>query len=201
REALYADLTPALAGTPNDMIIDGEGRAFVGDMGFDLTGPRKRRCGRVVCVSPEGDARAVAEELDYPNGIAVSADGRTLVVAETDGGCVSVFSVARDGSLHDRARIGDFGAGAPDGICLDASGAIWVSLFQDGQFVRMNRDGRVLERVAARRPRAVACVLGGPERSALYCVSAETSLTDLMAGRSTAGVDIVDAPYPGAGVP
>jgi sugar lactone lactonase YvrE len=200
-ERLYADLRAVLTGTPNDMIVDGEGRAFVGDIGFDLLGPRARHAGRIICVLPDGRARAVADGLDYPNGIAVSADGGSLFVAESEAGWITSFAVASDGSLTARSRVGDFGAGSPDGICLDASGAIWVSLFEAGEFVRMGRDGQVLDRVVARSPRAVACVLGGRTRDSLFCVSANTTSTDLMAGRSSSRIDIIPAPCEGAGFP
>ena len=200
-ERLYADLQPVLKGTPNDMIIDGEGRAFVGDLGFDLLGEPTPRAGRIICVSPDGSARVVAGDLDYPNGIAVCGDDKTLFVAESDAGSITSFSIASDGSLADRCRIGSFGTGSPDGICLDASGAIWVSLFENGEFVRMGRDGRVLDQLVARSPRAVACVLGGSTRSSLFCVSANTTAADLRVGRATSRIDVVEAPFAGTGFP
>jgi len=199
--SIYADLRPMLRGSPNDMIVDGHGRAFVGDLGFDILGEPASCSGRIVCVSIDRTASIVAEDIDYPNGIAVSADGHSLFVAETEAGCISSFSIGADGSLTGRARFGNLGAGSPDGICLDASGAVWVSLFEDGAFVRIGRDGRLLDRVAAPGPRAVACVLGGPKHDLLLCVSANTTASDLRAGRSTSRIDAVVAPSPGAGVP
>jgi sugar lactone lactonase YvrE len=119
--SLYADLSQLATGTIDDMMVDGQGRAFVGDLGFNLPPPEGRGAvGRIILVMPDGSARVVADGLRFPNGIAVSSDHRRLVVAEMDGACLADYDIASDGSLHLRGRLGRMND--PDGICLDGDG-------------------------------------------------------------------------------
>jgi sugar lactone lactonase YvrE len=121
--SLYADLSGIAAGTIDDMIVDGLGRAYVGDLGFDLPPPPDRGAvGRIILVMPDGATRVVADGLRFPNGIAISADNSRLVVAEMDGGCLAEYDIKDDGSLRFRRRFGNMKA--PDGICLDREGAV-----------------------------------------------------------------------------
>ena len=172
RLSLYADLSGIATGTIDDMIIDGLGRAYVGDLGFDMPPPPDRgACGRIILVMPDGAARVVAEGLRFPNGIAVSADNRRLVVAEMDGACLADYDIGPDGDLKFRGRFGSMKS--PDGICLDQQGAVWVAAFEEDAFIRLDRSGRELQRIEVPGRRAIACVLGGartadtvlPERS------------------------------------
>ena len=127
--SLYADLSGIATGTIDDMIVDGLGRAWVGDLGFDLPPPPDRGAvGRIILVMPDGAARVVAEDLRFPNGIAVSADNGRLVVAEMDGACLADYDIAADGGLTFRGRFGNMKS--PDGICLDREGAVWVAAFR-----------------------------------------------------------------------
>ena len=104
--SLYADLSKIATGTIDDMIIDGLGRAYVGDLGFDLPPPPDRGAvGRIILVMPDGAMRVVAEGLRFPNGIAVSADHSRLVVAEMDGACLADYDIAADGGLSLRGRL------------------------------------------------------------------------------------------------
>jgi sugar lactone lactonase YvrE len=142
----YADLSGIAKGTIDDMIVDGSGRAYVGDLGFDLPPPPDRGAvGRIILVTPAGEARVVAEGLRFPNGIAISSDHRRLVVAEMDGGCLADYDIGTDGSLHFRSRFGSMKS--PDGICLDRDGAVWVASFDEDAFIRVDRDGRELQRI------------------------------------------------------
>jgi sugar lactone lactonase YvrE len=198
--SLYADLSSIATGTIDDMIIDGLGRAWVGDLGFDLPPPPDRGAvGRVILVTPDGPARVVAEGLRFPNGIAVSPDNRRLVVAEMDGTCLADYDIAADGALTFRRRLGSFKD--PDGICLDADGAVWVASFNEDAFIPLDRDGHELERLAVPGRRAVACALGGPRRRTLFCLSAETSHEEMRQRKSRAYVDTVEVEVPGAGYP
>jgi sugar lactone lactonase YvrE len=196
RLSLYADLSGIATGT----IVDGLGRAYVGDLGFDLPPPPDRGpVGRIILVMPGGETRVVAEGLRFPNGIAVSADNTRLVVAEMDGGCLAEYDIAADGSLKFRRRFGSMKA--PDGICLDHEAAVWVASFDEDAFIRVNRDGRELQRIEVPGRRAIACVLGGPERRTLFCLSAATSHEELRQRRSSARIDAVEVEIPGAGYP
>ena len=195
-----ADLRAVAAGTLDDMIIDGQGRAYVGDLGFDLRRPATGALGRVILVPREGTSpRVVAEGLRFPNGLAVSGDGKQLLVAESAGDCLVRFDIEDDGSLLFRGRFGRLGE--PDGICMDREGCVWVSLFKEDAFARVDGAGRVLERVSTPGRRAVACALGGQDRRTLFCLSAETTHEDLRSGRSRAQVDAVEVEVPGAGFP
>jgi sugar lactone lactonase YvrE len=198
--SLYADLSGIAKGTIDDMIVDGLGRAYVGDLGFDLPPPPDRGAvGRIILVTPEGKARIVADELRFPNGIAVSADNRRLVVAEMDGACLADYDIGADGSLHFRRRFGTMKS--PDGICLDREGAVWVASFDEDAFIRLDRDGREQQRIKVPGRRALACVLGGPQRRTLFCLSAATSYEELRQRKSSARIDTVDAEIPGDGNP
>lgn len=195
----YIDLSHLAAGTLDDMIVDCQGGAYIGDLGFNLlSGEYKKNAGGIIRVAPGGVATRVAESLDFPNGIAISADEKTLVVAESSADCLSRFAIAPDG-LHLDRRIGSFGE--PDGICLDQEGAAWVSLFKEDSFVRVGRDGQILETVAIPGRRAVACVLGGTDRRTLFCISAETTHQELMRGQSRAEISTIRVTVPGAGSP
>jgi sugar lactone lactonase YvrE len=198
--SLYADLSKIATGTIDDMIIDGLGRAYVGDLGFDLPPPPDRGAvGRIILVTPDGAMRVVAEGLRFPNGIAVSADHRRLVVAEMDGACLADYDIAGDGGLSLRGRFGQMKS--PDGICLDREGAVWVAAFEEDAFIRLDRDGRELQRIETQGRRALACALGGAERKTLFCLSAATSYEELRQRKSSSRVDIIDVACPGDGYP
>jgi sugar lactone lactonase YvrE len=198
--SLYADLSDIATGTIDDMIVDGLGRAYVGDLGFDLPPPPDRGAvGRIILVMPDGARRVVAEGLRFPNGIAVSADNGRLVVAEMDGACLADYDIAADGGLKLRGRFGSMKS--PDGICLDADGAVWVAAFEEDAFIRLDREGRQLQRIEVPGRRALACVLGGPERRTLFCLSAATSYEELRQRKSSSRIDVTDVEIAGAGNP
>jgi sugar lactone lactonase YvrE len=196
----YADLSGIATGTIDDMIVDGLGRAYVGDLGFDLPPPPDRGAvGRIILVMPDGAARVVADGLRFPNGIAISADHSRLVVAEMDGECLAEYDIEADGGLKFRRRFGSMKS--PDGICLDREGAVWVASFDEDAFIRLNRDGRELQRLEVPGHRAIACVLGGEARRTLFCLSAATSPEQLRQRKSSARIDVVDVEIPDAGYP
>ncbi|WP_426442954.1 SMP-30/gluconolactonase/LRE family protein [Bradyrhizobium genosp. P] len=198
--SLYADLSRLATGTIDDMIIDGQGRTYVGDLGFDLPPPEGRGAvGRIILVMPDGGARVVAEGLRFPNGIAVSSDHSRLVVAEMDGACLADYDIAADGGLRFRGRLGRMND--PDGICLDRDGAVWVASFTEDAFIRIGRDGAERERIAVPGRRALACALGGADKQTLFCLSAETSYAELRKGKSVSRIDVVEVAAPGDGYP
>jgi sugar lactone lactonase YvrE len=198
--SLYADLSNVAAGTIDDMIIDGLGRAYVGDLGFDLPPPAKRDAsGRIILVMPDGATRVVAEGLRFPNGIAISADHSRLVVAEMDGQSLTEYDIEADGGLRLGRRLPC--AKDPDGICLDRDGAVWVASFSEDAFLRIARDGQEQQRISVPGRRAIACALGGSDRRMLFCLSAATSYEALRDGKSSARIDVVDVKTPGSGYP
>jgi sugar lactone lactonase YvrE len=198
--SLYADLSDIATGTIDDMIVDGLGRAYVGDLGFDLPPPPDRGAvGRIILVMPDGAKRVVADGLRFPNGIAVSPDNDRLVVAEMDGACLADYDIAPDGGLKLRGRFGSMKS--PDGICLDADGAVWVAAFEEDAFIRLDREGNELQRIDVPGRRALACVLGGPARRTLFCLSAATSYEELRQRKSSSRIDVVEVEVAGAGNP
>src|SRR4029079_16124505 len=200
RLSLYADLSGIAAGTIDDMIIDGLGRAYVGDLGFDMPPPPDRGApGRILLVLPDGAARVVAEGLRFPNGIAVSSDHRRLVVAGLVRVCLVDYDIERDGGWKFRRRFGSMKS--PDGICLDQQGAVWVAAFEEDAFIRLDRSGRELQRIEVPGRRALACTLGGAERKTLFCLSAATSYEELRQRKSSSRIDVVDVEVAGAGYP
>jgi sugar lactone lactonase YvrE len=200
RLSLYADLAAVANGTIDDMIIDGQGRAWVGDLGFHMPPPPDRGAvGRIILVTPDSSARVVAEGLRFPNGIAVSADHNRLVVAEMDGACLADYDIDADGGLRLRGRLGRMNA--PDGICLDRDGAVWVASFTEDAFIRISRNGEEIRRIAVPGRRALACALGGPDRKTLFCLSAATSYEELRQRKSSSRIDVVAVATAGAGFP
>ena len=161
--------------------------------------PIEALVGRIILVMPDGETRVVADGLRFPNGIAVSADNSRLVVAEMDGECLAEYDIAADGGLNFRRRFGNMKS--PDGICLDREEAVWVASFDEDAFIRVDRDGRELQRIEVPGRRAIACVLGGPERRTLFCLSAATSPEQLRQRQSSARIDVVEVEIPGAGYP
>ncbi len=203
REGLttVADLSSLAVGSPNDMVVDTHGRAYIGHFGYDLFGGEEPKPASLLLVTPDGQVREVADGLEFPNGTVISPDGKSLIVAETFGRRLTAFSIADDGGLSERRVFAQFDEETPDGICLDARGGVWVSSFESGEFVRVEDGGTITERIPVPGKRAVACALGGPQRQTLFLLTAETTLEDLAQGKSIGRVETVQVDTPGAGLP
>jgi sugar lactone lactonase YvrE len=186
---VHAELSE-LTGTLDDMTVDRVGRAYVGDLGFDLkSGIKNGPYGRIVLVEAGCNPRVVA----------ISEDGRQLVVAETNGDCLASFHIRADGSLEFERRFGQFRA--PDGICMDRDQAVWVSLLDESSFVRVAPDGRILDRIPVPGRRGIACVLGGDDRKTLFCVSMDPDRGSETGPKPQSYVDAAVVEVPGAGYP
>lgn len=122
----HADLGKLSDKPWNDIVVDGRGRAYVNNIGFDFPGGEVGP-GTVAVVGADGAARQVAGDLAFPNGMAVTADDSTLIVAESYGNRLTAFDIAADGDLSNRRVWADLGVGVPDGICLDAENAVWYA--------------------------------------------------------------------------
>src|SRR5918997_4148162 len=184
----------------NDMVVDGRGRAWVGNAGFDLSDrPLQVRPAELVLVTPDGQARVVDDEVVFPNGSVVTPDGGTLVVAETFGQRLTAFTIAEDGGLADRRTFAPLDGSAPDGICLDAEGAVWVADATGSACLRVREGGEVVERVDTGRG-CFACMLGGPDRRTLFLLTAEGFRGEAIR-RRTAAIEAVEVEVPGAGWP
>jgi len=198
--ALHADLSTLAAFHCNDMVVDGAGRAYVGNFGYDLHGGAAPSPADLVMIEPDGRARVAAQGLVFPNGSAITPDGTTFIVAETFASRLTAFRIRDDGSLSGRRVWVDLGNATPDGICLDAEGAVWVASPATGEVLRVAEGGAVSARI---RPvgKPYACMLGGPERKTLFVLSSETDdpakANVLRSGR----VEFVEVGVPGAGLP
>jgi sugar lactone lactonase YvrE len=182
------------------MVVDGAGRAFVGNFGFDFEHGEKPRTTCVVRVDPDGSARVAADELRFPNGSVITPDGRTLILGESFGNCLTAFTIGADGSLSGRREWAKLAGATPDGICLDAENAVWVASPMSNELLRVREGGAVAERIPVGRP-AIACMLGGPDRRTLFALTAESFRAEETLRARSARVEIVRIDVPGAGFP
>ena len=159
----------------NDMVTDAEGNSYIGNFGFDLTAGAEPQATTMVLVTPDGDASVVADGLQFPNGTVITPDGKTLIVGESWGQRLTAFDVESNGTLSNQRVWAELGL-PPDGICLDADGAIWVAVpTNPGALVRVAEGGEVLERIDVDDMGVYACMLGGDERKTLFSLEAPTS--------------------------
>lgn len=198
---VHADLSKLVGHDCNDMVVDAGGNAYVGNAGFELSArPLQVVAAEVVLVRPDGTASVVDDEVLFPNGSVVADDGRTLVVAETFGNRLTAFDIAGDGTLSGRRTWADLPGRSPDGICLDAEGAIWVADASSSTCVRVREGGAVVDEVDVGPWHAFACALGGASATTLFVCAAEGFTGAAMKGRSAAIV-AVEVAVSGVGSP
>jgi len=186
--AEHADLSAFAPWPINDMLVDHEGRAWVGQFGFDLFGGAPACTTSLLCVMPNGAARAVADQLGFPNGMVLTPDYRTLIVAETTMNRLSAFAVT-GGGLGERRTWAAFGepptstavheiaqqsAVMPDGICLDAEGAVWVADVTHQRLIRVIEGGTIVDERKTDGVSVFACMLGGQDGRTLFACAAPT---------------------------
>src|SRR6266699_2687874 len=193
--ATYADLT-GLSGHPwSDMVIDGRGNAYVGNIGFDFPASEFAP-GILALVTPGGAARQVAGGISFANGMAITPGNQTLILAETYASRLTAFDIAADGSLTGRRVWADLPGSHPDGICLDADGAVWYADVPAKHCVRVREGGQVLQAIDLDRG-CFACMLGGEDSRTLFLVATEWRGTEHMAdGARTGQVLTVEASAP-----
>jgi len=196
----HADLSSLSDHPWNDIVVDGRGNAYIGNIGFDFPGGEFAP-GILALVTPDGTARQVADDLAFPNGIVVTPDNSTLIVAESYGGRLAAFDIAADGSLSNRRVWADLDDGVPDGICLDAEGAVWYGDVPNKRCVRVREGSEVLQTIELDRG-CFACMLGGVDRRTLFLVAREWGGMESTAeGARTGQLLTAPAPAPGAGWP
>ena len=204
----HADLSGLARGSINDMIVAADGTAYVGDMGSRIHNGGERVPGQTIRVTPDGAVSCAADDLQSPNGHVLTDDGRTLIVAESGGARLTAFDVGADGGLGGRRVYAPLvpasdrvPVAAPDGICLDAEGAVWVADPLGARVFRVREGGEVTETVDFDGVIPVACVLGGRERrTLLMCVAADWK-RDVVLQRPTGRIDACEVEVPGAGRP
>lgn len=213
--AEHADLSALAPGELNDMLVDREGRAWVGNFGFDLFAGAPARSTVLICVAPDGKAAVAAHGLSFPNGAVLTADGRTLIVAETMASRLSAFTVT-GGVLSNRRIWAAFGNPpetsdvsrivkeaevVPDGICLDAEGAVWVADVVNQRLIRVAEGGAILDELSTNGLCAFACMLGGDDGRTLFACAAPTFDDTEAAAHHRSVVLMTRVAVPHAGLP
>ena len=194
-----ANLEPLTSFICNDMVVDESGRAYVGEVGFDIHGGAPFKPAALVLVQADGQARVVDADLACPNGAVITPDGRTLIVAESVGDRLTAFNIAADGSLAGKRVWAAIEGLGPDGICLDAEGAVWVASPMKGEVVRVLEGGEVTSRVAATSLMPLAVMLGGHDRRTLFICRAPRP--DVAMGAPQGRIETLQVDVPGAGWP
>lgn len=185
---LHADLAPVASHRANDMVVDAAGRAYVGNFGFALDDALKSRgvegvladhpTASLARVDPDGSLHVAATGLHFPNGMVITPDGRTLIVAETLALRLTAFDIGADGSLSNRRVWADVGMRAPDGICLDADGNVWIANAIAPECVLVAPGGSIVSTVSTDQP-CYACMLGGEDGRTLFMMTAPSSLAEV----------------------
>ncbi|MGA8219492.1 MAG: SMP-30/gluconolactonase/LRE family protein [Solirubrobacterales bacterium] len=197
----HADLGELTEHGWNEIVIDARDNAYVDGAGFDMMAGAEFAPGIVAVVAPDGSARQVADGVAFPNGMAVTPDNSTLIVADSYGKELTGFDIAADGSLSDRRAWADLRDGVPDGICIDAEGAVWYADVPGRRCVRVAEGGEILATIEHDRG-CFACMLGGPDGRTLFVMAQEWNGAEGMGtGPRTGHVLAVEAPAPHAGFP
>jgi sugar lactone lactonase YvrE len=196
----HADLSGLSDHPWNEIVVDGRGGAYVNNIGFEFP-EGEFAPGTVALLTPEGTVRQVVDGVAFPNGMAVTPDNSTLILAESYGNKLTAFDIAQDGGLSNRRVWADLGEGVPDGICLDAEGAVWYGDVPNRRCVRVREGGEVLWTIELDLG-CFACMLGGEDGMTLFMVAQGWGGTeDTAEGEPTGRVLTVPAPAPGAGWP
>ena len=196
----HANLTSLSDHPWNEIVVDGRGNAYLNNIGFDFPGG-EFATGIIALVTPDGSARQVADGVAFPNGMVVTPDNATLILAESYGKRLTAFDIAADGSLSNRRVWADLDGDFPDGICLDAENAVWYADVPNKRCVRVREGGEVLQTIDLDRG-CFACMLGGVDNRTLFLIANEWGGPSNMADAARTGqVLTVEAPSPGIGWP
>lgn len=197
---IEAELSSIATGLCNDMIVDARGRAYVGNFGFDRHAGESPRPAVLARVDPDGSVHRAADDLQFPNGTVITPDGKTLIIGETMARRLTAFDIADDGTLSNRRVWAETPNCNPDGICLDAEGAIWVTGAFSHHMVRVLEGGKVTHDLDLGDRAAYACMLGGRDRRTLYVITNTGSGPDV-AKRRDGRIETMRVDVPGAGLP
>ena len=198
-----ADLSDVAPHDCNDMVVDATGNAYVGNFGFDLHDPEAdQRTTTLVLVTADGEVGVAADDLFFPNGCVITPDGRTLIVGESFGACLTAFDIAGDASLSNRREWARVRGAVPDGICLDAEDAIWMASPISNQVLRVAEGGEVLAEIRTSDERQpFACMLGGDHGRTLFVCTALESEPEACRRHLAGRIEAVDVDVPHSGLP
>jgi sugar lactone lactonase YvrE len=177
----------------NDMVVDKKGRAYVGNFGFNYMEGEPFAPTKLLMVYPNGDTKIVADNMAFPNGTVITPDDKTLIIAESFATKLTAFDIMDDGSLTGRRLWASLKSLAPDGICLDTEGGLWVAAPGRGRAVRVLEGGQITHIVKVEND-AYACMLGGPDRKTLFVATSKHT-------RDAGRIEFVEVDIPGAGLP
>lgn len=197
---MHGDLSGIAGGPCNDMVVDAQGRAYVGNFGYERFQGEDARPAKLARVDPDGTVSVVAEDMLFPNGAVITPDGKRLIIGETMGNRLTAFDIAPDGALTNRRIFAADPGLVPDGICLDAEGAIWVADPRTNRVVRVREGGQITDTIPLPGRNAYACMLGGPDRKTLFICTAPGS-GPTRAGTTDGAIEVVTVGVPGAGLP
>ena len=196
---VVADLSMMATYHCNDMVVNSNGDAYIGNFGSSELGGNPDPAD-LILVKPDGKASIVARGLQFPNGSVITPDGHTLVVGETFGRRLTAFDINKDGSLINRRVWADINPARPDGICMDAENAIWVAWPDGKAALRIAEGGKVLDRINLEL-NTYACALGGEDRRTLFILTAASSVPDIAKAKPTGRIEYVRVKVPGSGLP
>jgi sugar lactone lactonase YvrE len=205
----HADLSEFTAHLCNDMVVDDQGRAWVGNFGFDLDAELKARGAEVfsdhptanlVRVDADGSVHLAAAGMHFPNGSVITADGSTLILAETMASCLTAFTIGADSELSDRRVWAALDGVAPDGICLNENNQVWVANAMAPEVMLVAAGGEILARVETSQP-CYACMLGGGDGKTLFALTAASSDAEQASAARTGRIEICRVDTAGAGWP
>jgi sugar lactone lactonase YvrE len=201
-----ADLNQATSGDLNDMVVDARDRAYVGNFGYDYLGGGTPAPAEIAMVDVHGRVSVAAEGLEFPNGMVITDDGQTMLVAETFTGRIVELRVAADGSLTAVGVFAELGSLQPDGLCLDAEGALWVGCPMQHEVCRVLRGGEITDRVLIPGRHCMSAMLGGAEGRTLFIGTAESDFDPMHPERGASGpaqgsIEAVEVEVPHGGLP
>jgi sugar lactone lactonase YvrE len=199
---LHADLSGVARRNANDMVVRSDGSAYAGSFGYVPADGEEPRTTALAHIDANGSVSVAADGLMFPNGCVLNADETTLYVAETFAHCITAFDIGDCGELSHRRIFAELPDDvAPDGMCLDDEGALWMGTVTGERFLRVGEGGHVLAEIATPGRWAIGCVFGGAQRDTLFCTFAETTFEQLTSGVATAEIAAVRPGQRGAGRP
>jgi sugar lactone lactonase YvrE len=205
----HADISELTAHLCNDMVVDDQGRAWVGNFGFDLDAELKARgvevfndhpTANLVRVDADGSVHLAAEGMHFPNGSVITADGSTLILAETMASCLTAFTIGDDSELSDRRLWATLEGVAPDGICLNENNQVWVANAIGPEVLLIAEGGEVIDRVETSQP-CYACMLGGEDGKTLFALTAASSDAEQASATRTGKIETCRVDAASAGWP
>jgi sugar lactone lactonase YvrE len=196
----YADLSSIATGYCNDMVVDADGNAYVGNFGFDLEASAEFATADLALVRSDGSVEVAATGMAFPNGSVITPDGRTLIIGQSFGGDYVAFTINDDATLSGRRQWADIPGTAPDGCTLDQVGGIWYSDATGSQVIRVEEGGTVTHTVATPMP-TFACMLGGSDGRTLFALCSPGSHPDETAGKGGGAIYARRVDHPRAGRP